>query len=170
MFSKQKDSFFLFIFFQAKPSPSVAVLPALLAKSSICYNPIIYAGLNAQFPRSLKKILGIRDIQTGTNGSQQTALTTINKQEQKHWKQPIGNLGSLGFRLHIARECCNLDKIYLILSKLRMYVYIICFRICYLCMYLYIRIWNNIFIVCSSFRSVDVFLSFFLTLSFSHIF
>ncbi|KAF7405478.1 hypothetical protein HZH66_004384 [Vespula vulgaris] len=71
-------------YFNAKPSPSVAVLPALLAKSSICYNPIIYAGLNAQFPRSLKKILGIRDIQTGTNGSQQTALTTINKQEQKH--------------------------------------------------------------------------------------
>ncbi|KAI4497836.1 hypothetical protein M0802_006952 [Mischocyttarus mexicanus] len=69
----------------AKPSPSVAVLPALLAKSSICYNPIIYAGLNTQFPRSLKKILGIRDIGVGTSGSQQTALTTfINKQEQKH--------------------------------------------------------------------------------------
>ncbi|XP_046815812.1 parapinopsin-like isoform X2 [Vespa crabro] len=67
-------------YFNVKPSPSVAVLPALLAKSSICYNPIIYAGLNAQFPRSLKKILGIRDIETGTNGSQQTALTTINKQ------------------------------------------------------------------------------------------
>ncbi|XP_014598495.1 PREDICTED: pinopsin-like [Polistes canadensis] len=73
-------------YFNAKPSPSVAVLPALLAKSSICYNPIIYAGLNTQFPRSLKKILGIRDIGgAGTNGSQQTALTTfVNKQEQKH--------------------------------------------------------------------------------------
>ncbi|KAK2588365.1 hypothetical protein KPH14_004379 [Odynerus spinipes] len=69
-------------YFDAKPSPSVAVLPALLAKSSICYNPIIYAGLNAQFPRSLKKILGIRDVAaSGTSGSQQTALTTINKQK-----------------------------------------------------------------------------------------
>lgn len=28
--------------------PSLAVLPALLAKSSICYNPIIYVGMNTQ--------------------------------------------------------------------------------------------------------------------------
>ncbi|GLH13173.1 Opsin Rh1, partial [Gryllus bimaculatus] len=29
-------------------SPAVAVLPALLAKSSVCYNPVIYVGLNSQ--------------------------------------------------------------------------------------------------------------------------
>lgn len=29
-------------------TPSVAVIPALFAKSSICYNPVIYAGLNSQ--------------------------------------------------------------------------------------------------------------------------
>jgi c-opsin len=29
-------------------SPGMAVLPALMAKSSICYNPIIYVGLNTQ--------------------------------------------------------------------------------------------------------------------------
>lgn len=29
-------------------TPGVAVIPALMAKSSICYNPIIYAGLNPQ--------------------------------------------------------------------------------------------------------------------------
>jgi len=29
-------------------TPAVAVIPALMAKSSICYNPIIYAGLNPQ--------------------------------------------------------------------------------------------------------------------------
>jgi hypothetical protein len=29
-------------------TPGIAVFPALLAKSSICYNPIIYIGLNAQ--------------------------------------------------------------------------------------------------------------------------
>nr|CAI5827676.1 unnamed protein product [Callosobruchus analis] len=29
-------------------SPSAGVFPALLAKSSICYNPIIYVGLNSQ--------------------------------------------------------------------------------------------------------------------------
>lgn len=28
--------------------PSLAVLPALLAKSSICYNPIVYVGMNSQ--------------------------------------------------------------------------------------------------------------------------
>ncbi|KAG8223580.1 hypothetical protein J437_LFUL003045, partial [Ladona fulva] len=29
-------------------SPGVAVVPALMAKSSICYNPVIYVGLNTQ--------------------------------------------------------------------------------------------------------------------------
>ena len=29
-------------------SPGVAVVPALVAKSSICYNPLIYVGLNTQ--------------------------------------------------------------------------------------------------------------------------
>ncbi|KAL0266764.1 UNVERIFIED_CONTAM: hypothetical protein PYX00_009215 [Menopon gallinae] len=32
-------------------SPAVSVIPALLAKSSICYNPIIYAGMNTQVNR-----------------------------------------------------------------------------------------------------------------------
>ncbi|CRK94999.1 CLUMA_CG008485, isoform A [Clunio marinus] len=30
-------------------TPSLAVLPALIAKSSICYNPLIYVGMNSQF-------------------------------------------------------------------------------------------------------------------------
>lgn len=29
-------------------SPAMAVLPSLFAKSSICYNPIIYVGMNSQ--------------------------------------------------------------------------------------------------------------------------
>lgn len=29
-------------------TPSLAVLPALIAKSSICYNPMIYVGMNSQ--------------------------------------------------------------------------------------------------------------------------
>lgn len=29
-------------------SPAMAVLPALIAKSSICYNPLIYVGMNSQ--------------------------------------------------------------------------------------------------------------------------
>lgn len=32
-------------------SSSLAVMPALLAKSSICYNPIIYVGMNSQVGR-----------------------------------------------------------------------------------------------------------------------
>lgn len=28
--------------------PGIAVVPALVAKSSICYNPVIYVGLNTQ--------------------------------------------------------------------------------------------------------------------------
>lgn len=29
-------------------SPALAIVPALVAKSSICYNPVIYVGLNTQ--------------------------------------------------------------------------------------------------------------------------
>ncbi|CAK9807078.1 RHO [Anthophora plagiata] len=71
-------------YFDAKPSASVAVLPALLAKSSICYNPIIYAGLNNQFPRSLKKIFDMRMSRTTVPDSQNTALTMMNRQEQRN--------------------------------------------------------------------------------------
>lgn len=39
-------------------SPAMAVIPALIAKSSICYNPIIYVGLNTQFRQSWKKVFG----------------------------------------------------------------------------------------------------------------
>lgn len=28
--------------------PGMAVLPALIAKSSICYNPLVYVGMNTQ--------------------------------------------------------------------------------------------------------------------------
>ncbi|CAD7086887.1 unnamed protein product [Hermetia illucens] len=34
-------------------SPAMGVMPALLAKSSICYNPMIYVGLNTQFRATL---------------------------------------------------------------------------------------------------------------------
>ncbi|XP_071555730.1 rhodopsin [Temnothorax nylanderi] len=43
-------------YFNVQPSHIIAVLPALLAKSSICYNPIIYATMSAQFPNIWKKI------------------------------------------------------------------------------------------------------------------
>lgn len=36
------------------------MVPAILAKSSICYNPIIYAGLNTQFLKSVKSVFRIR--------------------------------------------------------------------------------------------------------------
>lgn len=36
------------------------MVPAILAKSSICYNPIIYAGLNKQFLSSMKNMFGIQ--------------------------------------------------------------------------------------------------------------
>ncbi|CAH1184718.1 unnamed protein product [Phyllotreta striolata] len=42
-------------------SPAVGVLPALLAKSSICYNPIIYVGLNSQFRQVLKQYWQFKD-------------------------------------------------------------------------------------------------------------
>ncbi|KAK9511339.1 hypothetical protein O3M35_000008 [Rhynocoris fuscipes] len=35
-------------FLDSHVSPALATIPAIFAKTSICYNPIIYAGLNTQ--------------------------------------------------------------------------------------------------------------------------
>ncbi|KAF7993395.1 hypothetical protein HCN44_007898 [Aphidius gifuensis] len=48
-------------YFHFQPSASIAILPSLLAKSSICYNPIIYAFLSSQFTQSFKHFFGIQD-------------------------------------------------------------------------------------------------------------
>ncbi|XP_053608832.1 parapinopsin-like [Plodia interpunctella] len=40
-------------------SPGAGVIPALVAKSSICYDPLIYVGMNTQFRQSIKPIFGI---------------------------------------------------------------------------------------------------------------
>ncbi|XP_013161887.1 PREDICTED: parapinopsin-like [Papilio xuthus] len=36
-------------------SPGVGVIPALIAKSSICYDPLIYVGMNTQFRQSIRR-------------------------------------------------------------------------------------------------------------------
>ncbi|XP_067011411.2 pinopsin [Anabrus simplex] len=41
-------------------SPGLAVVPALVAKSSICYNPLIYVGLNTQFRSAWRRLLGVK--------------------------------------------------------------------------------------------------------------
>ncbi|KAL4713310.1 hypothetical protein ACJJTC_015297 [Scirpophaga incertulas] len=40
-------------------SPGVGVIPALVAKSSICYDPLIYVGMNTQFRQSIKRIFSM---------------------------------------------------------------------------------------------------------------
>lgn len=67
--------------FQISLSAQIAIVPCLLAKSSICYNPIIYAGLNGQFPRSFKKMFGIREAIGRPGQSEATALTTMSRPE-----------------------------------------------------------------------------------------
>lgn len=39
-------------------SPAMGVIPSIFAKVTICYNPIIYVGLNTQFRQSFFRIIG----------------------------------------------------------------------------------------------------------------
>ncbi|XP_057324864.1 blue-sensitive opsin-like [Microplitis mediator] len=48
-------------YFSFKLTGLVSTIPSILAKSSICYNPIIYAGLNPQFHKALKEMFRTRD-------------------------------------------------------------------------------------------------------------
>ncbi|XP_041981559.1 parapinopsin-like [Aricia agestis] len=45
-------------------SPGAGVIPALVAKSSICYDPLIYVGMNTQFRQSIKRVFGIHSKRT----------------------------------------------------------------------------------------------------------
>ncbi|XP_014250922.1 pinopsin-like [Cimex lectularius] len=47
-------------FLDLEVSPALATVPAVFAKTSICYNPFIYVGLNTQFKQSWKKLLCMR--------------------------------------------------------------------------------------------------------------
>ncbi|KAK4886684.1 hypothetical protein RN001_002955 [Aquatica leii] len=52
-------------------TPSIAVIPALMAKSSICYNPIIYVALNTQFQHSWNQLF-CRNIETSVHSRSTT--------------------------------------------------------------------------------------------------
>ncbi|XP_060532209.1 parapinopsin-like [Cylas formicarius] len=45
-------------------TPATGVLPALLAKSSICYNPVIYVGLNSQFRQHFRQIIKLKRVRS----------------------------------------------------------------------------------------------------------
>ncbi|XP_068632044.1 parapinopsin-like [Battus philenor] len=40
-------------------SPGAGVIPALIAKSSICYDPLIYVGMNTQFRQSIRRFFSV---------------------------------------------------------------------------------------------------------------
>ncbi|XP_052749296.1 pinopsin-like [Galleria mellonella] len=62
-------------------SPGAGVIPALVAKSSICYNPLIYVGMNTQFRQSIKRIFGMHNnkMQSQTEKGHNTTLSPTHK-------------------------------------------------------------------------------------------
>ncbi|XP_011176051.2 green-sensitive opsin isoform X1 [Solenopsis invicta] len=58
-------------YFYIQTSHLVAVLPTLLAKSSICYNPIIYASMTVHFPNTWKKMFSINGYNATARNKQQ---------------------------------------------------------------------------------------------------
>lgn len=61
----------LIAFGGVRVSPAVSIIPALCAKSSICWNPIIYIGLNTQ----VKSCRRVRQIDSHTPRVGQTAAS-----------------------------------------------------------------------------------------------
>ncbi|XP_048515705.1 rhodopsin-like [Athalia rosae] len=72
-------------YFKVTPTPMLAILPSLWAKSSICYNPVIYAGMNTQFRGSIKKFLGLPGTTVSRSaGSQHTAVSAATNRAVIH--------------------------------------------------------------------------------------
>ncbi|XP_055638145.1 vertebrate ancient opsin-like [Toxorhynchites rutilus septentrionalis] len=61
-------------------TPAMAVLPALIAKSSICYNPIIYVGMNTQFRAAFKRVRNNDSQDNNTTTNHQDPLTNTSKE------------------------------------------------------------------------------------------
>ncbi|XP_047508095.1 parapinopsin-like [Pieris napi] len=61
-------------------SPGAGVIPALVAKSSICYDPLIYVGMNTQFRQSIKRIFGVHSkCQSPATKGYNTAISPAHK-------------------------------------------------------------------------------------------
>ncbi|KAJ8976786.1 hypothetical protein NQ317_006731 [Molorchus minor] len=69
-------------------SPAAGVIPAVLAKSSICYNPIIYVVLKSQLRQGVRNFLGLVNVNNtsacevhdlGPSNFSETAPTALNR-------------------------------------------------------------------------------------------
>ncbi|KAL3265258.1 hypothetical protein HHI36_009472 [Cryptolaemus montrouzieri] len=82
-------------------SPGLRVIPSLLAKSSICYNPIIYVGLNAQFRQSWRQSNFV------SSNASETYAVCVSKYLTQNVDGPIRN--PHGINLHL-KECAKERK------------------------------------------------------------
>ncbi|XP_055541503.1 pinopsin-like isoform X2 [Wyeomyia smithii] len=62
-------------------SPALAVLPALIAKSSICYNPIIYVGMNTQYRAAFARVRNNESLDNNTTRNNPTKTMTRSSQD-----------------------------------------------------------------------------------------
>ncbi|XP_053690952.1 vertebrate ancient opsin-like [Sabethes cyaneus] len=62
-------------------SPALAVLPALIAKSSICYNPIIYVGMNTQYRAAFNRVRNNESMDNNTTKNNPTKTMTRSSQD-----------------------------------------------------------------------------------------
>ncbi|KXJ82477.1 hypothetical protein RP20_CCG013213 [Aedes albopictus] len=60
-------------------SPALGVLPALIAKSSICYNPIIYVGMNTQFRAAFNRVRNNESLDNNTTTNQKDITMNTSK-------------------------------------------------------------------------------------------
>ncbi|XP_029345430.1 rhodopsin-like [Acyrthosiphon pisum] len=74
-------------------SPVVSIIPALCAKSSICWNPIIYIGLNTQFRSAWKRFLNIQDTlsEVSLDADITTGMTKLMTGHQELPAHPMNN-------------------------------------------------------------------------------
>lgn len=61
-------------------SPALGVLPALIAKSSICYNPIIYVGMNTQFRAAFNRVRNNESVDNNTITNQKDITMNTSKE------------------------------------------------------------------------------------------
>ncbi|CAH2090179.1 unnamed protein product [Euphydryas editha] len=68
-------------------SPGAGVIPALVAKSSICYDPLIYVGMNTQFRQSIKRIFGIHSKRTNSQTDKCYNNTMLSPHKQSAYNE-----------------------------------------------------------------------------------
>lgn len=80
-------------------SPAMGVIPSIFAKTTICYNPIIYVGLNTQFRQAIDRFLGVEPMVTAKIMTVSTTANALDSDAKRTIKEKLRTVNTHNIEL-----------------------------------------------------------------------